>query len=126
MSWQGYIDNNLVGSGFVKQAAILGLDGSQWATSSGFAVSAAEAKAMVAGFTDPSNLRASGIRASGEKYMCLRTDDSSLYGKKGSGGICVVKTIQAVLVGTYDESIQPGQCNSVVEKLGDYLRNSGY
>lgn len=39
MSWQSYVDSNLLGTGSVQKAAIFGLDGSQWAISSGFAVS---------------------------------------------------------------------------------------
>ena len=39
MSWQAYVDNNLVGTGNVKQAALLGHDGTVWASSEGFTVS---------------------------------------------------------------------------------------
>ena len=39
MSWQAYVDNNLVGTGRVQRAAIFGHDGSCWATSPGFTVS---------------------------------------------------------------------------------------
>jgi len=35
MSWQTYVDSNLVGSGAVRKAAIIGLDGNTWATTSG-------------------------------------------------------------------------------------------
>lgn len=38
MSWQAYVDNNLVGTGNVTQAAIYGTNGAQWATSPGFQV----------------------------------------------------------------------------------------
>ena len=36
MSWQTYVDTNLVGSSHVTQAALLGLDGSIWAKSAKF------------------------------------------------------------------------------------------
>jgi hypothetical protein len=39
MSWQAYVDNNLIGSGQIIQAGIYGLQGGQWAASSGFSVS---------------------------------------------------------------------------------------
>lgn len=39
MSWQGYVDNNLVGTGKITQAAIIGLKGGVWATSADFNVS---------------------------------------------------------------------------------------
>lgn len=38
MSWQGYVDTNLVGTGKVSNAAIIGLKGGVWATSPGFNV----------------------------------------------------------------------------------------
>ena len=39
MSWQAYVDTNLIGTGKVQRAAIFGHDGSCWATSEGFSVS---------------------------------------------------------------------------------------
>lgn len=44
---------------------------------------------------------------------------------QGSGGITVKKTGQALVVGIYDEPMTPGQCNMVVERLGDYLVEQG-
>jgi len=41
MSWQEYVDNQLLATGKIAQAAIYGHDGSLWATSPGFAVSIA-------------------------------------------------------------------------------------
>lgn len=38
MSWQAYVDTNLVGTGNVAQAAICGLEGGIWAISPGFQV----------------------------------------------------------------------------------------
>eukprot|EP01119_Soliformovum_irregulare_P013491 TRINITY_DN3592_c0_g1_i2.p1 TRINITY_DN3592_c0_g1~~TRINITY_DN3592_c0_g1_i2.p1 ORF type:complete len:127 (-),score=36.55 TRINITY_DN3592_c0_g1_i2:81-461(-) len=126
MSWQSYVDNNLVGSKHCSKAAIHGLDGGKWATSPGFTVSPTEAKTLIGGFKDPSGLRASGIHLSGTKYLCIRADDRSIYGKKGATGSVAVKTGKCVLVALYDESTQPGQCATVVEKLADYLIENGY
>ena len=39
MSWQAYVDQQLLGTGTVTKAAIYGLDGGCWATSPGFGVS---------------------------------------------------------------------------------------
>lgn len=40
MSWQAYVDTNLVGTGSVSQAGIYGINGGgQWAASPGFTVS---------------------------------------------------------------------------------------
>ncbi len=38
MSWQAYVDSNLVGTKKITKAAIHGHDGSLWATSKGFSV----------------------------------------------------------------------------------------
>lgn len=39
MSWQAYVDTNLLGTKKITKAAIHGLDGNVWATSKGFSVS---------------------------------------------------------------------------------------
>ena len=36
-------------------------------------------------------------------------------------GIVVKKTNTAMVIGLFDEGVQPGDCNVVVENLGDYL-----
>lgn len=126
MSWQAYVDTNLVGSGNVAQAAIFGHDGSKWASSSTLNVSAAEAKSLVAAFKDPSGIRAGGLHLAGTKYMTLKADDRSVYGKKGAAGVITVKTGKAVLVGVYGENTQPGAAAATVEKLADYLIEQGF
>ena len=40
MSWQAYVDSNLVATGMVTAAGIYDLQGNPWAYSAGFAVSA--------------------------------------------------------------------------------------
>jgi hypothetical protein len=48
-------------------------------------VSAAEAKALIAGFADPSGLQASGIHVGGEKYMFIKAETGKeIIGKKVS------------------------------------------
>ena len=44
---------------------------------------------------------------------------------QGSGGVCLKKTVMALVIGIYDEPMAPGQCSSVVERLGDYLIEQG-
>jgi len=126
MSWQTYVDSNLVGTGFVTQGAIAGHDGSIWAISPGWKISADEVKKIIAAYTDPGPLRASGMFLNSDKYFVLQVTDRSIYGKKGAGGVVVVKTGQTVLIALYNDKIQPGQCTNVVEKLGDYLIENGY
>jgi len=126
MSWQTYVDSNLVGSKALVKAAILGHDGSKWAASTGFNVSGDEGKKLFSAFKDPSAIRASGVYAAGTKYLALKADDRSIYAKQGSGGLVAVKTGKSILVGVYNETAQPGQAANVVEKLADYLIEQGY
>ncbi|PPR81537.1 hypothetical protein GOBAR_AA39181 [Gossypium barbadense] len=44
---------------------------------------------------------------------------------KGPGGVTVKKTNLALIIGIYDEPMTPGQCNMIVERLGDYLIDQG-
>jgi len=126
MSWQAYVDNNLVGSKCITKGAIIGLDGSKWASSPGFNVTPDEAKKLVAAFKDANGIRAAGLFLNTVKYFALGCTDRSIYGKQGANGCACVKTTKCVLIGVYDDKIQGGQANLVVEKLGDYLIESGY
>ncbi|KAG0203665.1 profilin, required for normal timing of actin polymerization in response to thermal stress [Mortierella sp. GBA30] len=126
MSWQSYVDNNLVGTGKVAKAAIFGLDGSLWATSPDFKVGGEEVKKLVAAFTDVSDIAANGLFLEGVKYVYLRTVGDSIYARHGATGVTCVKTKQAVIVGYYSENIQAGDCNGVVEGVANYLVSTGY
>ena len=72
---------------------------------------------------DASSLRREGILVASQNYLFLRSDQGrSIYGRKGAdSGVCIVKSKRAILIGTYGAGIQPGNCNSVMEKLADYL-----
>ncbi|KAI9101239.1 profilin [Phlyctochytrium arcticum] len=126
MSWQSYVDDNLMATGKFTNAAIYGHDGSQWATSKDFTIPTAEIKTLINGFSHPEALTAAGIRVNNVKYFTLRADDRSVYGKQGAGGIIAVKTKQAVLVTQYNTPVQPGEATKVVEALADYLISVQY
>merc|ERR1711874_359798 len=119
-------DNNLVGTGKVSMAAIIGLKGGVWASSPGLNVSMEEQTAIIKGLDDPSPLQANGIFVSGKKYLTLQANPRSIYGKAGGDGLCVVRTNQAVLIGIYNSPLLPGDANKVVEGLADYLISVGY
>lgn len=68
MSWQEYVDSGLVGSGKISVAALIGQDQSIWAKSSNFpAVTSQQIASILKGFSDPSGLRAEGIRLGEDK-----------------------------------------------------------
>ncbi|GAA5958405.1 hypothetical protein JCM21900_002184 [Sporobolomyces salmonicolor] len=126
MSWQTYVDSNLLGTGKISRAAILGQQGGVWATSAGYNLSADEQAAIVKTFSDPSQAQANGIRAAGQKFFTLTANDRSVYGKKQADGIILVKTTQSVLVAEYAHPTVPGDATKIVEELADYLISVGY
>ncbi|KAF9174001.1 profilin, required for normal timing of actin polymerization in response to thermal stress [Mortierella sp. AD011] len=126
MSWQEYVNNQLVGTGKVKKAAIFGHDGSLWAGSPDFKVGAAEAQKLIKAFQDPKDILTDGFYLEGTKYVLLRYDDKTIYARHGQNGVACVKTGQTVLIGYYGEGMQAGDCNEVVAKLADYLNGAGY
>ncbi|KAF9425680.1 hypothetical protein BGZ94_007318, partial [Podila epigama] len=81
MSWQEYVDNNLVGSKVVTKACILGLDGSLWATSAGFQIGSEEATKLIAAFNDSSDASAHGIYVQGIKFVVLRASDVTILAR---------------------------------------------
>ncbi|KAA0050856.1 profilin-like [Cucumis melo var. makuwa] len=77
-------------------------------------------------FDEPGSLAPTGLHLGGSKYMVIQGESGAVIrGKKGTSGITVKKTTQALIFGLYDEPMTPGQCNVIVEKLGDYLIDQG-
>ncbi|XP_074591874.1 profilin-like [Curcuma longa] len=131
MSWQTYVDDHLlcdIDGQQLKAAAILGLDGSVWAVSPSFPESKPEEiAAIMADFNEPGTLAPTGLYLGGSKYMVIQGEPGVVIrGKKGTGGITVKKTNLALIIGIYDEPMTGGQCNMVVERLGDYLYDLGF
>ncbi|KAF9491050.1 Profilin/allergen [Pleurotus eryngii] len=126
MSWQAYVDTNLVGTGKVSQAAILGQQGGVWAISSGLQISPEEQAAIVAAHKDLDHVRANGIRIAGVKYFVTSAEGGTVIGKKGEAGVFLVQTKQAILVAIYTAPIQAGEASGIVLGLSDYLVGVGY
>ncbi|KAJ7472452.1 profilin [Mycena galericulata] len=126
MSWQAYVDTNLVGSGKISKAAILGQQGGVWATSAGYSLSAEEQKAILAALTNKEAVQASGLKLAGVKFFTVQVTERSVYGKKGGDGYIITFTKQAVLVAEYTAPIQAPEATLVVEGLADYLIGVGY
>lgn len=106
MTWQGYIDQSLLGSGNVTQAAMYSLNGDCLATSPDFQVrhviftypsrqigttilicfgvqlSATEVQEIVNGFDDSSPLYSKGMSVNGVNYAVIYATDRSIYGRK--------------------------------------------
>ena len=80
-----------MGTGNVDKAAIFNSEGnSVWATSSGFNVSPQEMQEVVAAYKDKGSeagvkqVQSTGLHVAGERFVVLKADDRSIYGKKVS------------------------------------------
>eukprot|EP00252_Welwitschia_mirabilis_P027880 TRINITY_DN975_c0_g1_i2.p1 TRINITY_DN975_c0_g1~~TRINITY_DN975_c0_g1_i2.p1 ORF type:complete len:133 (+),score=21.27 TRINITY_DN975_c0_g1_i2:418-816(+) len=131
MSWQAYVDDHLMcdlGRGNrLTAAAILGQDGAIWAQSNNFpAIKPEEVNAIVNDFQEPGTLAPSGLYIGGAKYMVIQGEPGAVIrGKKGSSGVTIKKTNCGLIFGIYDEPVTAGECNMIVERLGDYLNDQG-
>ncbi|CAK9146152.1 unnamed protein product [Ilex paraguariensis] len=132
MSWQAYVDEHLMcdidGQGqHLSAAAIIGEDGSVWAQSSSFPqFKPEEINGIITDFNEPGHLAPTGLYLGSLKYMVIQGEPGAVIrGKKGAGGVTIKKTGQALVFGIYEEPVTPGQCNMVVERLGDYLIDQG-
>ena len=125
MSWQDYIDTQLVGQD-LKNAVIAGHDGNVWAKSQNFNVTPTEIQTLLQNYGKQDALASSGFCLGGTKYFYLSGDDEVIRGKQGKGGVHCVKTNQTLLVGVYDAPMEPGTAATITEKLGDYLKGVGY
>ncbi|XP_031489214.1 profilin-like [Nymphaea colorata] len=130
MSWDTYVEEHLmcdIDGHCLTAAAILGQDGSVWAQSANFPQFKTEqVTAIMRDFEEPGSLAPTGLFLGSAKYMVIQGEPGAVIrGKKGSGGITIKKTNQALIVGIYEEPMTPGQCNMVVERLGDYLYDQG-
>lgn len=125
MSWQAYVDTSLLGSGTLGQAAIYGLDGTTWASSSDLV--SFNPVPLIDAYKDPSNLRSDGLTVNNTRYVVIRSDERSIYGKsKDQGGFIAVKTNQSLILGLYFSNHLAGESAKIVEELADYLLASGY
>jgi profilin len=131
MSWQGYVDTSLVGSGHIDKGAITSVAGdSIWASSSGWNLKPDELKviaAIVQGDTRAKDTAfADGLFVAGERFVLTRAEDRSIYARAGREGVAIAKTKQAIIIGHHPETAVAGNANSTVENLADYLIGQGY
>lgn len=122
MSWDAYT-NQLKAEDCVSEAVIFGSNGSIW-TTTGISLSQDEIKAIDKGFE--AKLMSSGIMVGGKKFMFLRCDGESMFGRQGQDGVTIYKTTQAYILSTYSEGMTSAANSMVVGKMADYLKSINY
>merc|ERR1712112_119973 len=71
MSWQSYVDDQLLSTKVIKNAVIAGHDGNIWATSAGFNASVEELKTLLSRYGSTDDLAMNGVTVGGTKYMYI-------------------------------------------------------
>ena len=126
VSWKEYVDNALMSSGVITKAAIMGLDnGKKWASSPNFEVDEAEAKYLIDGFLDPTDLRAEGILLDGQYLVCVRADRDLIMGRQSGGGCIIAKCKQLIIISMFDDPYEANCCNLIC-KLATFLRDRNF
>ncbi|KAL6215540.1 hypothetical protein ACLB2K_014969 [Fragaria x ananassa] len=115
MSWQQYVDEHLmcdIDGNALTAAAILGQDGSIWSQSSNFPqFKPEEIAAIMKDFDQPGTLAPTGLFLGGTKYMVIQGEAGAVIrGKKGSGGVTVKKTNQALIIGSVNAPEEQSCC----------------
>lgn len=126
MSWQSYVDDQLLSTKMIKHAVICGHDGNIWASSADFKVTPEELKTLISKYGDTDKLASSGVTIAGTRYMYLSSTDRVVRAKKGTNGVHAIKTQQTYIVCLYEDPVVPEQAATVTEKLGDYLIQVGF
>ena len=151
MSWQAYVDTQLVATGHVNDACMLGAtDGSVWGMTPEFQPRYYEAdtsddqgnpkKITVNEVTDLTacfangfaSAPATGLRVNGQKYMWLGAGDENgtkyIKAQKGSCGLCMAASGSCIVIATADKSKGQVFTNTIsaVVALVSYLAQSGY
>ena len=145
MSWTAYITNSLVNTqsnghvynDVLTEAALVGLNGSEWAKTSGLTVSKAEIDKLAELFKQKGSNSIPSVNLGGKKYQVTHYDGNAAYLKIKDGGATVAKTNQAFIIGVYnttkkykqDGKEMPqcvGMCNMVVEDLANTLKGMNY
>lgn len=128
MSWDSYITDHLMtelpNGGTLSSSAILGQDGSVWAKSDTFPeVTEEQTASIMSGFTDEGTLAQKGLWIGQQKFLVIQgIPEESIRGRMGEMGACIKKTHTAIIIGIYGKGVQGGDCNVLVEGLGDYLK----
>lgn len=137
MSWDAYIDALMVdlpkGGKLASSALVAIEDGSVWAASPDFPDPTEEQiKAIMAGFKSieekghAGDLGGTGIKLGAQKFQVAPGDETVIRGKSQGGGCCIKRANTVLVIGIYQEPVAPGDCNIIIENMGESLKEAGY
>lgn len=117
--WEAWCDHLLQGS---KKAGIYGLDKQAYCVKPELNISGnflADAQEVMSKGIEGSKIYK--LQLDGNSYFILKADDNHLIAKCGQKGLTVAKAKACLLIGAYDESIQPGTNTNAVLGTRDLL-----
>ncbi len=121
----------------LTSAASVGHDGAVWAQSEHFpSFSAQQVAILVAAVNEDDPILPPGgcFLVGGRKYLCIQSAPGTQNGTEviaegvtaPKGGISVYGTAQTLIIGIWHEPATGPAANTVTEKLGAYLKDSGF
>eukprot|EP00794_Sanderia_malayensis_P000428 gene428-1069_t len=115
---QSLLQDSLIATGNVEHCAIIRRkDSSLRASSVGFSITPGEIEDFIEAFKHPTQTREDGLTLNNIRYKCVRADKFSIYGKKDTCGVVLVKTATLILLGSYGNNMFPSICVEAMEKL---------
>ncbi|KDQ16853.1 hypothetical protein BOTBODRAFT_186468 [Botryobasidium botryosum FD-172 SS1] len=131
MSWQGYVQNHLVGTsgGRISKAAIVGKQGGVW-DAANLTLKPEEEKYITKCFDDVAVTQGSGLKLGDTKYFFVNadTDDKTkklMFFRKGNDGVVLILIKTAcIVVATYNAPHTVSEATIPTEKFADFL--AGY
>ncbi|KAL2005146.1 hypothetical protein VTN00DRAFT_2996 [Thermoascus crustaceus] len=130
MSWDGYINDNIIKTGQVDQAVLIDLTGaSVWGKSAGIEISPQEMNAIAFAFNNAESAQANGIYVGGTKYIFNKINEVEnipvLHCAKGKTGIVAAKCGRSILVARYPESVPYGNAIEAMQNQAKHLIKNG-
>jgi len=126
-SHKAYVDDQLIGTGKIVRAAIVGKQGGVWASSQGYNLAKDEQNFLTSTlFTNPGEAQSHGIQLGGTKFMTIKAEPDEVIGRKGDRGVFIVPTNLALLVAEYEAPTPAGDASLVIGKLAAYLKSVNY
>ncbi|KAJ9245044.1 hypothetical protein DTO271D3_5370 [Paecilomyces variotii] len=136
MSWDGYLNDHVVGS-LIDKAVVIDVTGAAvWAKSNGAQISPDEMKTFASAFSDKSKAEESGVSFGGSKYFFTKLEDltheslpertiPTLHVAKGKEGVVAAKCTQGILIAHYPEGVFFGDAIDAVVKNASHLVKNG-
>ncbi|XP_043197501.1 profilin-like [Amphibalanus amphitrite] len=130
MSWQDYVNKQLLATGSLRDALIMGMDGVIWARSTGLQeTKPEEVQNLLASLSDGGATLedVGGIRVAGTRYLYLAGEPGVFLScKRAAVGLYVRQTQRVAIVALYQDPATLQQCEACVTSLCHYLGNKGF